>query len=82
MERAPRAEEVAVVDRFAALVEKDGAALRLVGARDNVLVLSYDASGVDCGSCIIEPEDLGELISEALNRTAGRPEIAIEVRVN
>jgi hypothetical protein len=60
-----------VVDRFNSMLESDGAALEVVSLDGGVLRLRYVAGPAgDCQTCVLEPDDLQALISEAVVGTA------------
>ena len=60
-----------VVDRFNSMLEGDGAALEVVSLDGGVLRLRYVAGpACDCEACVLEPDDLQALISEAVVGTA------------
>ena len=56
-----------VVAHFNRIVEPDGGSIQLVAVEGNVLQVSYDpGTSEECAECVLEPNDLRELIKEAL----------------
>jgi hypothetical protein len=67
MNDADVAEAVTELD---ALVRADGAALRLVGADPKTarIEVALDLTGVECLDCVLAPEFLEQMLSDALAR--------------
>jgi Fe-S cluster biogenesis protein NfuA len=58
-----------VLDRFNALLDADGAHLEVVAQERDALTLRYvGAAAGGCESCVLDPDDLEALVSEALQR--------------
>lgn len=69
-----------IVSRFASMLPGDGSSLAINSLDDGVLRLRYRAPGPedDCEACVLTPDDLTELISEALaGRVDGIRDVAI-----
>ena len=64
-----------VVDRFNAMLEADGARLEVVSAAADAITLRYvsaDGTGAgECEACVLDPDDLEQLVGEALQRQSG-----------
>jgi Fe-S cluster biogenesis protein NfuA len=69
-----------VLDRFNSMLVADGASLSRESLAGGVLTVRYAgaAGDVGCSECVLDPDDLRELIGEAL---AGRVEGVVEVRL-
>lgn len=58
-----------VVEQFKRIVEPDGGKLEVVGVEGDTLTINYTPGhNPDCEACVIEPDDLRELIGEAVKR--------------
>jgi hypothetical protein len=58
-----------VLDRFNAMLASDGARLEVVETAADALTLRYVAGPEgECEACVLDPDDLDVLVSEALTR--------------
>jgi Fe-S cluster biogenesis protein NfuA len=68
-----------VVARFGSMLASEDATLTIDSITDGVLKLRYShGDGADCDTCVLTPEDLTALVSEALTgRVEGISGVAI-----
>ena len=57
-----------VVDRFNKIVSEEGGSVQIVSMSDDTLNLRYKPGKSDCEACVMLPDDLRDLIHEALER--------------
>ena len=58
-----------IIDHFQRILETDGGKLECLDTRDGVLYLNYAPGHNEaCESCVLSPEDLRELVAEAVQR--------------
>jgi hypothetical protein len=67
-----------VLDRFNAMLASDGARLDVVDVGGDALTLRYVATpgqreDGECEACVLDPDDLDVLVSEALTRQGASP---------
>jgi len=56
-----------VVAHFNRMVEPDGGSIQLVAVDDNILRVRYlPGANEECAECVLEPNDLRELMKEAM----------------
>jgi len=64
---SPRARQV--LDHFQRILQADGGALEWLETRDGVMRLAYrPGHNPECESCVLSPEDLRELVAEAVKQ--------------
>jgi Fe-S cluster biogenesis protein NfuA len=71
----------AVVDNFQQMVGTDGGKITLLGVKDGVMSVRY-APGTNeaCADCVLAPEDLKELMKEAVQmHDASIKDVTLEV---
>lgn len=67
MSLSPRAQQV--IEHFQRILQADGGQLEWLGTEDGVMRLRYlPGHNPDCADCVLSPEDLRELVGEALQR--------------
>jgi hypothetical protein len=60
----------AAVDEMDAILRLDGAALQMIGADPKTarIEVALDMSGVECEDCVMPPELLAQMVSDAVSR--------------
>ena len=57
-----------VVERFNKIVSEEGGSVQIVSLSGDTLSLRYKPGKSDCEACVMLPDDLRDLIHEALER--------------
>ena len=57
-----------VVERFNKIVSEEGGSVQIVSLGSDTVSLRYKPGKSDCEACVMLPDDLRELIQEALQR--------------
>ena len=57
-----------VVERFNKIVSEEGGSVQIVSLSGDTVSLRYKPGKSDCEACVMLPDDLRELIQEALQR--------------